>query len=539
MKKIFYLFDRDGAHISRWAKAEVEKIFEADRRFSLESGVEPARAFSKNYDAVIIFAGSENLIQDEQKKLDAYVNSGGALVFISPCAETEIARKLTGIKTIEDTGIQQFGVFTENKSHYITQRFPAEFQLTDNLQDAKTADVETIFSTIAGKEKVPFVFTRAYGKGKICCVLAGKTRDAWTDFNFRKILIRCVAWMLGERQNEKTINCALVGYGPMFNMGKAHGNSINATAGLKTIAVCDTNPERLEAAKQELPGLSGCFTNLEEMLKMKELDLIIGIVPHNVHFEVVMKALAYGKHVVIEKPFCINVSEANQMIETAKKKNLMLSVFHNRRWDGDYVMIKKLVESGLIGDVFHIECFIGFYRHPGYWWRSYKDISGGVMHDWAAHFIDWILNLVPSKIESIYGDFQKRVWFSVTNEDHGHALIRFKNGVLADFIISSIAAINKPKWKIFGTRGAIEVNWETTDRINFVSFVSGIKQEGFVKAPQSTGWVDYYRNIADHLLMNEELLVKPEQSRRIIGVIEAAEKSSETGSLMAPFEDCE
>ncbi|MCM8815635.1 MAG: ThuA domain-containing protein, partial [Candidatus Omnitrophica bacterium] len=147
MKKIFYLFDRDGAHISRWAKAEVEKIFEADRRFSLESGVEPARAFSKNYDAVIIFAGSENLIQDEQKKLDAYVNSGGALVFISPCAEKEIARKLTGIKTIEDTGIQQFGVFTENKSHYITQRFPSEFQLTDNLQPVKTTDAETIFST--------------------------------------------------------------------------------------------------------------------------------------------------------------------------------------------------------------------------------------------------------------------------------------------------------------------------------------------------------------------------------------------------------
>ncbi|MCM8788353.1 MAG: ThuA domain-containing protein, partial [Candidatus Omnitrophica bacterium] len=176
MKKVFYLFGRDSWHISKWAKQEAEKIFEADRRFSLESGEEPGVAFSKNYDAVIISGASEKLAQNEQKKLDAYVNSGGAVVFISPCVEKETVRKLTGISSIKDTGVQQFSVFLEDKDHYITQRFPAEFQLTDNLQDVKTADAETIFSTFAGKEKIPFVFSRKYGKGKICCVLAGKTK---------------------------------------------------------------------------------------------------------------------------------------------------------------------------------------------------------------------------------------------------------------------------------------------------------------------------------------------------------------------------
>ncbi|MCM8759998.1 MAG: Gfo/Idh/MocA family oxidoreductase, partial [Candidatus Omnitrophica bacterium] len=361
----------------------------------------------------------------------------------------------------------------------------------------------------------------------------------WKNFNFKKIVVRCIAWMLGEKEKEKIVKCGLVGYGPMFGMGKHHGNSINSTPGLKTIAVCDTNPERVKAAQQELPDLLGYFTSIDQMLKMKEIDLVVGIVPHDVHYDVVMKSLESGKHVVIEKPFCINVKQANKMIETAKQKNLMLSVFHNRRWDGDYVVLKNLVESGLIGDVFHIECFIGNYKQPGYWWRSDKKISGGVMHDWGAHFIDWILNLVPSKISSIYGDFQKRVWYSVTNEDHGHAIIKFENGVLADFIISNIAAINKPKWKIYGTKGAIEVNWDTPDRINYVSFVSGTRQDGFVRAEQSTGWVEYYRNIADHLLMGEELICTAEQSRRVIGIVEAAEKASKENRVISPFENCE
>ena len=127
---------------------------------------------------------------------------------------------------------------------------------------------------------------------------------------------------------------------------------------------------------------------------------------------------------------------------------------HNRRWDGDYLTIRDLIGRGLIGDIFHIECGQGNFSHPGFWWRSDRAISGGVMHDWGAHFLDWILNLVPSKITQVTGDFQKRVWNAVTNEDHGQAYIRFENGVTADYWISSIAAISRPKWLILGTKGS-------------------------------------------------------------------------------------
>ncbi len=78
-----------------------------------------------------------------------------------------------------------------------------------------------------------------------------------------------------------------------------------------------------------------------------------------------LKCLQAGKHVVLEKPFCITVAEANAMIDMAREKRLMLSLFHNRRWDGDYLTIRDIIDRGLIGEVFHIECGQAGYRSPG------------------------------------------------------------------------------------------------------------------------------------------------------------------------------
>jgi len=160
------------------------------------------------------------------------------------------------------------------------------------------------------------------------------------------------------------------------------------------------------------------------------------------------------------------------------------------------------------------------------------------MYDWGAHFIDWILNLTPSRITQVTGDFQKRVWNAVSNEDHGEAWIRFENGVTADYWTSSIAAISRPKWLILGTKGAIRADWK--DEIELVTVANGIRQESKVKVLlPSYGSVQYYRNVADHLLMGEELIVKPEQARRVIGVIDAAQRSSALGHSVSVAAGCE
>ncbi len=330
-------------------------------------------------------------------------------------------------------------------------------------------------------------------------------------------------------EKKKTINAAVIGYGGAFNMGKSHAEWMKA-AGIDTIAACDLDPVRMEAAAKELPGIA-TYTDYKELLKNKDVDLCINILPHNLHGNVCVDCSNAGKHVVVEKPMCITVAEADAMIAAAKKNGKMLSVFHNRRWDSDFLTIKKTIDEGMIGEVFHIEASIGGYGHPGTWWRSFKNISGGALYDWGAHFLDWILNLVPSEVTGVTGFFKTGFWADVTNEDHTQAIIRFANGCMADLQVSSLNSAPKPKWRILGTKGSIVGDWGDSITVN-------VEHNGFmatIKRNNEPGdWAMYYKNVYEHLANGGELAVKPEESRRTIAIIEAAEKSSKSGNTETP-----
>jgi len=325
--------------------------------------------------------------------------------------------------------------------------------------------------------------------------------------------------------SKRMIRCGVVGYGPAFNMGKFHCEQIVKTPGLELLAVCDINPERLEAARSDFPWIK-TYNNIDDMLADPRLDLAVIVTPHNTHAPLALKALEAGKHVIVEKPMCITVDEADAMIETAKQAGVMLTVFHNRRLDGDFLAIKEVIDKGLIGKVFHIEVFLGGYGHPGHWWRSDKKVSGGAFYDWGAHVIDWVLNLVKDKIAGVNGYFHKLVWNDVTNEDQVEATIRFRSGAVADIQISNIAIVGKPRWRILGTTGGILDNGSGS--FTLYRYFKGLKMRADVQY-KKTDWSAFYRNIAAHLLRGEELLVKPEEARRVIAVMQAAEESAKTG----------
>lgn len=333
---------------------------------------------------------------------------------------------------------------------------------------------------------------------------------------------------------KKEIKWGIVGYGAAFGMGKAHAGWVNASPGMRTVAVCDTDPARTAAAEADYPGIA-TYNDLASMLKNKDIDNIVNILPHNLHHPVTMECLKAGKGVVLEKPMCITTDQATDMIELAKKKKVLLTVFHNRRHDGDYKAVKEFISKGMIGEVFRIEAFMGGWGHPGHWWRTSKEISGGCMYDWGAHQMDWILNFLEGrKIRNVTGFFQKRVWNDITNEDETQAIIRFDNDVVADLTISQIAKVGKPRWRILGTKGAIEDRWAG----NFRAFVDmkGYPAEMTVNYQPAT-WDQWYPNLAAHLLKGKPLEVKPEEARRVIMCIEYAERSAKEGkSLETPFE---
>lgn len=334
--------------------------------------------------------------------------------------------------------------------------------------------------------------------------------------------------------DKKKIKWGIIGYGAAFNMGRGHAGWINASPGMKTIAVCDTDPKRTAAAAEELPGVE-TYNDVSEMLKNKDIDCVVNILPHNLHYEVAMQALSAGKGVCLEKPMCITTQQATDMIELAKKKKVLLTVFHNRRHDGDYMAVKEFIDKGMIGDVFRVEAYMGGYGHPGKWWRSSKEISGGNFYDWGAHQVDWVLNFLEGrKIKNVTGFYQKRVWQDVTNEDETQAIVRFDDDVVADITISSIAKVGKPRWRILGTKGAIEDRWDG----KFKAFldVKGYPAEMSVNYKPST-WETWYPNLAAHLLKGKPLEVKPEEARRVIMVIEYSERSAKEGkSVETPFE---
>jgi len=324
---------------------------------------------------------------------------------------------------------------------------------------------------------------------------------------------------------EGRVRCGVVGYGPALGWGKTHAEWIKSTDGLELTAICDSDPKRVELAQRDFPGVK-VFNELGRMLRADVVDLTTIVTPHNTHAALALQCLEARKHAIVEKPMCLTAAEATAMIVAARRAGVTLTVFHQRRHDGDFLALKELLAKGVIGEVFHVEAFLGGYGHPGYWWRSDKKVSGGAFYDWGAHLLDWLLQLVPGRILGVNGYFHKRVWKDVTNEDEVEATLRFESGAVADVQVSSIARAGKPRWRILGTEGAILDDWG--GKLQVTTGLKGYEAKLEVRYKESD-WPAYYRNIAAHLLRGAELEVKPEEARRVVAVMEAAEKSHLSG----------
>ena len=117
--------------------------------------------------------------------------------------------------------------------------------------------------------------------------------------------------------------------------------------------------------------------------------------------------------------------------------------------------------------------------------------------------------------------------------------LRFENGVTAEFVSSRISALPQPKWRILGTLEGLEAG-TTREELRLVSYASGVRHEGVVPvSPRMESQISYYRQLADHLLLGEPNPVTPEQARRVIGIIQAAELSAERGAGIPPLDGCE
>ena len=343
---------------------------------------------------------------------------------------------------------------------------------------------------------------------------------------------------------------ALIGFG---GMGGWHYRNIRERLPeIVTRGAYDIRPEARQAAEQQ--GLIAYGTP-DELLSDEKVDLVTIAVPNNFHKDLSIACLRAGKNVICEKPVTMNAAELEEIIAVSKETGKLFSIHQNRRWDRDYCIIKKILDSGTIGTPYFIESRVQGSRGAMFGWRNHKVNGGGMLLDWGVHLIDQMLNMIHAPVVSVMAHLQKV--FGSDVDDNIKVFLRFENGVSATCEMSTNCFINLPRWHVSCTDGtAVVEDWKCNGRIvqlntdaemawdDEIVYTEAGPTRTMAPRPKQTlremplpevetNWTDYYRNILDVLDNRAELIVKPEQALRVMRVIDLLFRSEEEGTGFA------
>ncbi|HTW95747.1 MAG TPA: Gfo/Idh/MocA family oxidoreductase, partial [Tepidisphaeraceae bacterium] len=149
------------------------------------------------------------------------------------------------------------------------------------------------------------------------------------------------------------LRVGIIGFG---RIGAEHAGWLNQCEGIRAAAAADVTPARREIAKTR--GLD-VYSHVDELLNRNDIDAVLVATPTSMHFEHASAALRAGKNVMIEKPMAMTLPESQRLVDLAAERRRVLSVFHNRRWDADFLAVKGAIDSGVFGGVINIESRIG------------------------------------------------------------------------------------------------------------------------------------------------------------------------------------
>jgi predicted dehydrogenase len=335
-------------------------------------------------------------------------------------------------------------------------------------------------------------------------------------------------------------------------MGQIHGRAAGAVDGLELVAAVDHRPERRKAAEQDFPG-AWAGASVDELVRADEVDVVVVATPPSSHAALGLQLLRAGKHVVCEKPMCLTVAEADSLIDAARAEGRTFTVNQSRRWDPDFLALRRAVDGGHLGEVFNVETFVGGFEHPCRAWHSEVSVSGGAVYDWGSHHVDWILQLLGSAPARVTTTQHKRVWHDVTNADQVRVHLDWDDGREAEFVQSDVAAIRRPKFYVQGTAGTLVGHYRplSFERIEPVRgyvqerphhaeapvdlllarYEAGYATSQTCLSPSPEEPFAFHRNLADHLLAGEALAVTPESVRDVVAVLEAAQTSPGSGPI--------
>lgn len=334
----------------------------------------------------------------------------------------------------------------------------------------------------------------------------------------------------------KTLNVGLIGFGLSGRYFHAPFLSVNPHFRLKKVV------ERSKNEAQEYdPQIENART-LDDLLDDESVDLVFVCTPNDTHYEYAKRALEKGKHVVIEKPFANTEVEARELVDLATSKGLILTAYQNRRWDSDFLTVKKLIDEGALGSIVEFESRYDRYR-PAIQSGTWKEQSGlgyGNLYNLGPHLLDQVLVLfgkpdtITADIRTMRPESAIDDYFAITLS-YPDKLVTVKSSLLIYH--------NLPRYTLHGSKGSfvkggLDVQEETLRKDILPEGDSwGLEPEdrwGKLYSDDFTGVVKselgnyhpFYQNVYDAIVLGKELMVKPEEILRTTRAIDLALQSS-------------
>jgi predicted dehydrogenase len=511
------------------------------------------------HDAIVVDGPQPAQSLEALAALRAAVERGASLVAIgsAPTERNGFWADLLGVIAGPEPPLGEYYARVTSVHSHISDRVTREFAVVDGfvplipLAGGKViVDVSVALRDLAAVVETPL------GAGRIVACGLGNTDKALRTPDLVQLLGRALRPDL--HCCGRNIGVGIVGYGPLGGMGYYHGMGVSQTDGLELVAVVDPSVERRKAAETDFPGVRA-YASVSELASDDDVEIAFVATPPAHHVALTLALLRAGKHVACEKPLCLTVAEADQIMAAAAASERALTVHQNRRWDPDFVAVRRTVSGGLLGDIFNVETFVGGFAHPCRTWHSDTAVSGGAGYDWGSHHVDWVLQLLDGLPRLVQAHGHKRVWHDVTNHDQLRVRMTWSDGREAEFFQSDIAAVRRPKFYVQGTAGTLVGRYRTVTIEQIEPGRGYVATEAHhAEAPAELMLARYesghglsetrlpvaleqpfafHRNLADHLHLGEPLAVTPASVRRVIAVLEAAQRSSGRGGAPVAIDD--
>lgn len=303
--------------------------------------------------------------------------------------------------------------------------------------------------------------------------------------------------------------------------------------------------ERSKTESRALYPSARIVRYFEAITSDSSIDLVVVNTPNTLHYSMAKAALLAGKHVVVEKPFTNTVEEGRELVELARDRGLMLSVYHNRRLQAGFKTARRILTEGRLGKLVSYQINVDRYRpQPGpKKWKEEQNPGAGLLYDLGPHLIDEALCLFGEP-QALYADLRvARPSGQVCDDFYLRLDYPEHKAILSASLLAREPA---PAYVIHGEQGSYIKQGQDVQEQRLVSGVQPTEPDWAKETEADWGllhddlgrslycgepgsYQDYYHNIAEHLLEGEPLLVLPKHALKVIELIEVAERSAREG----------